>query len=144
MRAAWRGANVDPLPISWKRALEAYEIRKAGREPAAAFYARLANESGSDVDLEGAIRKAGRSIPGQSLIFLDTNVISEALRKTPNPAATAWLVRNDAELALPTVTIAEIAFGIGKIRPDQRAVRLEQGLAAWRHRFAQAKRESAM
>ncbi|HEX3417262.1 MAG TPA: hypothetical protein VHT21_12785 [Stellaceae bacterium] len=57
---------------------------------------------------------------------------------------TAWLVGNDAELALPTVTIAEIAFGIGKIRPDQRAVRLEQGSAAWRHRFAQAKRESAM
>jgi predicted nucleic acid-binding protein len=48
----------------------------------------------------------------------------------------AWLVRNDAQLALPTVTIAEIAFGIGKIRPDQRAARLEQGLAAWRHRFA--------
>jgi predicted nucleic acid-binding protein len=48
----------------------------------------------------------------------------------------AWLVRNDAELALPTVTIAEIAFGIGKIRPDQRAARLEQGLASWRHRFA--------
>jgi hypothetical protein len=37
---------------------------------------------------------------------------------------------------LPTVTIAEIAFGIGKIRPDQRAARLEQGLATWRHRFA--------
>jgi hypothetical protein len=49
---------------------------------------------------------------------------------------TAWLVRNDAELALPTVTIAEIAFGIGKIHPDQRAARLEQGLASWRHRFA--------
>jgi predicted nucleic acid-binding protein len=64
------------------------------------------------------------------LIFLDTNVISETLRKTPNPAVIAWLVRNDAELALPTVTIAEIAFGIGKIRPDQRAARLEQGLAA--------------
>ena len=55
------------------------------------------------------------------MIFLDTNVISETLRKTPNPAVIAWLVRNDAELALPTVTIAEIAFGIGKIRPDQRA-----------------------
>jgi len=39
-------------------------------------------------------------------------------------------------LALPTVTIAEIAFGIGKIRPDERAARLEQGLASWRHRFA--------
>ena len=70
------------------------------------------------------------------MIFLDTNVISETLRKTPNPAVIAWLVRNDAELALPTVTIAEIAFGIGKIRPDQRAARLEQGLASWRHRFA--------
>lgn len=45
-------------------------------------------------------------------------------------------MRNDTELALPTVTIAEIAFGIGKIRPDERAARLEQGLAAWRHRFA--------
>jgi predicted nucleic acid-binding protein len=70
------------------------------------------------------------------LIFLDTNVVSETLRKTPNSAVVAWLVRNDAELVLPTVTIGEIAFGIGKIRPDQRATRLEQGLASWRHRFA--------
>ena len=70
------------------------------------------------------------------MIFLDTNVVSETLRKTPNAAVIAWLVRNDAELALPAVTIAEIAFGIGKIRPDHRAVRLEQGLASWRHRFA--------
>jgi predicted nucleic acid-binding protein len=37
---------------------------------------------------------------------------------------------------LPTVSIAEIAFGIGKIRPDARAARLEQGPASWRHRFA--------
>jgi predicted nucleic acid-binding protein len=66
------------------------------------------------------------------LIFLDTNVISETLRKTPNPAVITWLVRK----ALLTVTIAEIAFGIGKIRPDERAARLEQGLASWRHRFA--------
>jgi hypothetical protein len=70
------------------------------------------------------------------VIFLDTNVVSETLRKSPDPAVVAWLVRYDAELALPTVTIAEIAFGIAKIRPDQRTVRLEQGLADWRHRFA--------
>ncbi|AZO56922.1 MAG: type II toxin-antitoxin system VapC family toxin [Mesorhizobium sp.] len=70
------------------------------------------------------------------MIFVDTNVISETLKKTPNPAVLAWLVRNDAELALPTVTIAEIAFGIQKIRPDERADRLEQGLSRWRHRFA--------
>ncbi|MGY4382392.1 putative nucleic acid-binding protein [Bradyrhizobium sp. i1.3.6] len=70
------------------------------------------------------------------MIFLDTNVISETLRKAPDNAVIAWLVRHDAELALPTVTIAEIAFGIQKIRPDQRAERLERGLSDWRRRFA--------
>ena len=70
------------------------------------------------------------------MIFLDTNVVSETLRKSPDPAVIAWLVRYDAELALPTVTIAEIAFGIAKIQPDQRAARIEQGLADWRRRFA--------
>lgn len=70
------------------------------------------------------------------MIFLDTNVVSESLRKTPDPAVLAWLVRHDAEFALSTVAIAEIAFGIAKIRPDQRAARLEQGLAEWRRRFA--------
>jgi predicted nucleic acid-binding protein len=70
------------------------------------------------------------------LIFLDTNVLSETLRKAPDEAVIAWLVRHDAELALSTVTIAEIAYGIQKIRPDQRADRLEQGLGDWRRRFA--------
>ncbi len=70
------------------------------------------------------------------MIFLDTNVLSESLRKAPDPTVIAWLVQHDAELALPTVTIAEIAFGIRKILPDQRATRLEQGLSDWRHRFA--------
>lgn len=70
------------------------------------------------------------------MIFLDTNVVSETLKKAPSENVLAWLVRFDAELALPTVTIAEIAFGIQKIRPDERAVRLEQGLAEWRRRFA--------
>jgi predicted nucleic acid-binding protein len=70
------------------------------------------------------------------LIFLDTNVVSETLKKSPSAAVLAWLVRYDAELALPTVTIAEIAFGIEKVRPDQRAARLEKGLSDWRRRFA--------
>jgi len=70
------------------------------------------------------------------VIFLDTNVVSETLRKSPAPAVIAWLVRYDAELALPTVTIAELAFGIAKIQPDQRAARIEQGLVDWRRRFA--------
>lgn len=70
------------------------------------------------------------------MIFLDTNVISETLRRAPEEAVIAWLVRYDAEVALPTVTIAEIAFGIEKIRPDERAPRLAEGLMNWRKRFA--------
>lgn len=70
------------------------------------------------------------------MIFLDTNVISEDLRKQPDEKVMAWLQRHDSELALPTVAIAEIAFGIGKIRPDQRAIRLERGLTNWRQRFS--------
>lgn len=70
------------------------------------------------------------------MIFLDTNVVSETLKKAPSDAVLAWLVRYDAELVLPTVTIAEIAFGIQKIKPDQRAERLEQGLNDWRRRFS--------
>lgn len=70
------------------------------------------------------------------MIFLDTNVVSETFRKAPDPNVTAWLVRFDAELALPTVTIAEIAFGIERILPEQRAQRLSSGLVEWRRRFA--------
>jgi hypothetical protein len=39
------------------RALEAYEVREAGREPAAVFYARLARDSGTDIDLDTVIRE---------------------------------------------------------------------------------------
>lgn len=70
------------------------------------------------------------------MIFIDTNVLSETLRRSPDPSVVAWLVRYDAELALPTVTIAEIAYGIRKIHPDQRASRFEEGLSEWRRRFA--------
>jgi predicted nucleic acid-binding protein len=70
------------------------------------------------------------------VIFLDTNVISETLKRTPDPGVTAWLGRFDVELALSTVAIAEVAYGIEKIRPDQRAQRLERGLAEIRRHFA--------
>jgi hypothetical protein len=69
------------------------------------------------------------------LIFLDTNVVSETLRQAPDVGVIAWLVVHDAEIALPTVTIAEIAYGIAKIRPDERAGRLTAGLDRWRARF---------
>ncbi len=71
------------------------------------------------------------------MIFLDTNVISESLRRDPDERVMNWLAVHDQELAIPTVTIAEIAFGIAKIRPDPRSDLLLQGLNAWRERFAE-------
>lgn len=44
-----------------ERALEAYEVREAGREPASAFYARIsgyaATLSGDDTDLDAIINE---------------------------------------------------------------------------------------
>jgi hypothetical protein len=43
-----------------ERALEAYEVREAGREPASSFYARLSTKYGTDIDLEAVIRASRR------------------------------------------------------------------------------------
>lgn len=51
-----------------ERALEAYEIRETGREPAAAFYARMAAQSDDDdVDLEAIIKENRRKHTGVDL-----------------------------------------------------------------------------
>ena len=50
-----------------ERALESYEVREAGREPAAAVYARLAVEFGTDLDLETVIRDERRPHQGVDL-----------------------------------------------------------------------------
>lgn len=50
-----------------ERALEVYEVREAGREPAAAFYARLARDYGTDIDLEAIIRESRQVDSGPEL-----------------------------------------------------------------------------
>jgi hypothetical protein len=50
-----------------ERALEAYEIREAGRESASAFYARLADDYGSELDLDAVIRENRKIDPGPEL-----------------------------------------------------------------------------
>lgn len=70
------------------------------------------------------------------MIFIDTNVVSETMRSEPDARVSAWLAHHDAELALSTVVLAEIAFGIERIRPEQRANRFEQRFQALRRRFA--------
>ena len=50
-----------------ERALEAYEVREAGREPAPSFYAHLSTKYGTDIDLEAVIREARRVDAGPDL-----------------------------------------------------------------------------
>jgi hypothetical protein len=50
-----------------ERALEAYEVREAGREPAANFYARLSDQLGTDIDLESVIAENRRPHQGIDL-----------------------------------------------------------------------------
>lgn len=38
-----------------ERALETYEAREAGREPASEFYKRISVQSGTDIDLDAVI-----------------------------------------------------------------------------------------
>jgi toxin FitB len=46
------------------------------------------------------------------LILVDTNVWSELAKPRGNPAVLAWLEANDDDLALSTLVIAEIRYGI--------------------------------
>lgn len=50
-----------------ERALESYEVREAGREPASALYLRLSAQSGTDIDLEAVIRESRRPNRGVEL-----------------------------------------------------------------------------
>ena len=69
------------------------------------------------------------------MIFLDTNVIAETLKPRPSARVIEWLTAHDAVISLPSISLAELAYGIERIRPDERAGRLEKGLSAWRGRF---------
>ncbi|WP_112153663.1 type II toxin-antitoxin system VapB family antitoxin [Agrobacterium tumefaciens] len=50
-----------------ERALETYEAREAGREPAAKFYSRLSSQSGTDIDFDGVIDENRRAHKGVEL-----------------------------------------------------------------------------
>ena len=64
------------------------------------------------------------------MIVLDTNVVSEAMKPEPHPAVRAWLNDQAAEtLYLPSVTLAELLFGVGGLPAGKRKNMLEQALA---------------
>ena len=55
------------------------------------------------------------------MILLDTNVISEAMRPSPDPAVRAWFNAQPVHtLYLSSITIAELMFGIGALPKGKR------------------------
>ncbi|MCC7128619.1 MAG: type II toxin-antitoxin system VapC family toxin [Microbacteriaceae bacterium] len=63
------------------------------------------------------------------MIVLDTNVISEAMRPKPDPKVIDWLNSQLAtSLYLPSVTLAELLFGIGILPEGSRKNRLARAL----------------
>lgn len=55
------------------------------------------------------------------MIVLDTNVVSEAMKPSANPAVSAWLNEQVAEtLYLSSVTLAELLYGIGAVPAGRR------------------------
>jgi hypothetical protein len=49
------------------------------------------------------------------VIILDTNVVSELMRATPDPSVSAWAVAADPQLFLTSLTVAEIRYGVARL-----------------------------
>lgn len=62
------------------------------------------------------------------MIIVDTNVVAEMMRPSPDPSVVSWL--NDQESAalfLTTVTLGEIGYGLEILPRGRRRLHLEQG-----------------
>lgn len=63
------------------------------------------------------------------MILLDTNVISEPLRKKPEPRVVAWIDAQPLEtLYLSAVTVAELRFGAASLPSGKRRDGLQESL----------------
>ncbi len=63
------------------------------------------------------------------MIVLDTNVVSEAMKPTPDANVRAWLNEQAAEtLYLSSVTLAELPFGIRALPAGKRKDMLDRAL----------------
>ena len=54
------------------------------------------------------------------MILLDTNVLSELTRPRPSPRVVAWLDADGPLLAVPTVVLAELRYGIARMPTRRR------------------------
>ena len=73
------------------------------------------------------------------MILLDTNVVSEAMRPSPDPRVMRWLDgRPPADLWVSAVTVAEIWLGLALLPEGQRRRDLtDRADAMWREDFGE-------
>lgn len=63
------------------------------------------------------------------MIVLDTNVISEVMKPSPDPAVMMWINRQSEDaLFITTITVAEISAGIHKLDAGKRRDDLDRRL----------------
>jgi predicted nucleic acid-binding protein len=62
------------------------------------------------------------------VILLDTNVLSELIKPRPHPGVVSWTRHSAGALAIPTIAVAEMAFGIEKLAEGRRREDLLSGL----------------
>jgi len=66
------------------------------------------------------------------MIVLDTNVVSELMKPTPDAAVANWLARlTDPALATTAVTVSEIAYGLHRLPAGRRRQGLTDRFAAF-------------
>ena len=63
------------------------------------------------------------------MILLDTNVVSELMRRTPEPAVVAWLDAQEASAVyISVITEAELRYGVATLPEGRRRTRLSAEL----------------
>ena len=71
------------------------------------------------------------------MILLDTNVISELMKRPSDPNVANWFQTHDPRCFLPSPALAEMAFGIARLPYGTRRRELEAKLSEWRLRYAE-------
>lgn len=70
------------------------------------------------------------------MIILDTNVISEVFRSTPEPRVVEWLASLTGDVAITAITLAELLAGVRRLpdgqRKDALAERIDLAVAPYR------------
>ena len=61
------------------------------------------------------------------MIVLDTNVVSELAKPTPNPTVVAWVDAQD-ELAIAAPALGELRFGVARLPDGKRRTALSEAI----------------